>query len=273
METIINYFETIPSSHRTIILVSGLLLFWILEGVIPISRLMYNKYRHAGVNLFFTLTTLVINLGFAFLIVKGSDWTVANHLGLFQWIGGWPLGLRILIALLGMDLISAYLIHWIEHQVLWMWKFHVIHHSDTKVDTTTALRHHPGESVFRASFTVLAVLLAGAPMWLVMIYQSLSAFSSQFNHANIRIPESVDRVLRLFLVTPAMHRVHHHYKQPLTDRNYGNIFSIWDRIFGTYAFIPAADIVYGLDVFDKRESHLGDLLKVPVDKDSYRQKN
>lgn len=270
MESIINYFSTIPSSHRTLILVFGLLFFWVLEGVIPIGRILYNKYRHAGVNLFFTLTTLIINLGFAFLIVKGSDWSVQHHFGLFQWVGNWPLGIRVVIALLSMDLISAYLIHWIEHQVPWMWKFHVIHHSDTKVDTTTALRHHPGESVFRATFTVLAVITTGAPMWLVMLYQSISAFSSQFNHANICIPESIDRMLRLIIVTPAMHRVHHHNKQPLTDTNYGNIFSIWDRLFGTYAFIPTHEIVYGLDVFDKRENNLGDLLKVPIDKDRYR---
>ena len=112
-----------------------------------------------------------------------------------------------------------------------MWKFHVIHHSDEHVDTTTALRHHPGESVFRAIFTCLAVLLVGAPIWLVMLYQSVSAVMSQFNHANFKLPPAFDKLMSLFIVTPGMHRVHHHHKQPYSDRNYGNIFSIWEPFF------------------------------------------
>jgi sterol desaturase/sphingolipid hydroxylase (fatty acid hydroxylase superfamily) len=182
-----------------------------------------------------------------------------------------PVLLQILIGLLLLDFIGAYLIHWIQHKVYWMWRFHVIHHTDLHVDTTTALRHHPGESVFRAAFTTLAVLLAGAPIWLVMLYQSLSALASQFNHANLKLPKWVETWARWIFVTPGMHRVHHHHVQPFTDTNYGNIFSIWDRLFGTYAALKPDEIVYGVDVYHKRTGHLGDLLKVPVDQESYKR--
>ena len=269
--SIITFFEDIPSWQRTAILAGGLLLFWILEGAVPILRMKYNRTRHLGVNVFFTVTTLIVNLLFAAVIVLASDWSVKSGFGLLQMIA-MPVALQILIGLLLLDLIGAYLIHWIEHKVYWMWRFHVVHHTDMHVDATTALRHHPGESVFRAVFTTLAVLVAGAPIWLVMLYQSLSAFSSQFNHANLRLPAWVERYLSFVIVTPGMHRVHHHLHQPFTDTNYGNIFSIWDRVFGTFAKLKAKDIVFGLDVYHKRDGNLGDLLKVPVDGESYKRR-
>jgi sterol desaturase/sphingolipid hydroxylase (fatty acid hydroxylase superfamily) len=270
IEQIIGFFEDIPSWVRTLILAGGLMFFWILEGVMPILRMEYQKVRHLGVNLFFTGTTLVVNFLFAALIVMVSDWSVANGFGVLQVIS-LPVLVQIVIGLLLLDFIGAYLIHWIQHKVYWMWKFHVIHHTDLHVDTTTALRHHPGESVFRATFTTLAVLLAGAPIWLVMLYQSLSALASQFNHANLKLPKWVESWARWIFVTPGMHRVHHHHVQPFTDTNYGNIFSIWDRLFGTYAALKPDEIVYGVDVYHKRTGHLGDLLKVPVDQESYKR--
>jgi len=268
---LIVYFENIPSAHRTIILVGGLLFFWIIEGILPIVKFKYSKFKHALSNLFFTLTTAIINLGFAFLIIKSSDWVTANDFGLVNWVP-MPFWLTLLVGLLFMDLIGAYFIHWIEHQIGWMWKFHVIHHSDTKVDATTALRHHPGESIFRAAFTMLAVLLVGAPIWLLMLYQSLSAFLSQFNHSNIRLNPKLDKLLSYVIITPGMHRIHHHFEQPLTDKNYGNIFGLWDRVFGTYRYVPQEDLVFGLDVFDKNEANLNDLLKLPFSNKTYTNK-
>lgn len=270
IEALIRFFEDIPSWQRSLILAGGLLLFWILEGVVPILKMQYNKTRHLGVNLFFTVTALLVNLAFAVLIVEASDWSVNTEFGILQRIP-MPIWLQLLIGLLVLDLISAYLIHWIQHKVYWMWRFHVVHHSDMHIDTSTALRHHPGESVFRAVFTIVAVLIAGAPIWLVMLYQSLSAFASQFNHANLRLPESIDRLLSYVIVTPRMHRVHHHHTQPYTDTNYGNIFSIWDRLFGTFARLKQSEIVFGLDVYHKSDENLIDLMKVPVDGSSYKR--
>jgi len=177
-----------------------------------------------------------------------------------------PLWLFALVGLLLLDLIGAWFIHWLQHQVKWMWKFHLIHHSDTWVDTTTANRHHPGESVFRAVFTLLAVAIAGAPIWLVYFYQSLSVVLSQFNHANIRLPKWLDTAIAWVIVSPDMHKAHHHYTQPLTDTNYGNIFSCWDRIFRTFVFVKdTGSLHYGIDTYPAEEENnrMGALLKMP----------
>src|SRR5579862_9129469 len=266
MEKLVYFFEHAESWQRTLILVIGLLVFWVLEGIIPLVSFNYKKLRHAGLNLFFTLTTILINFGFAYLTIMGSDYTSSRHLGLL-YIVRMPVWLFAISGLLILDFVGAWLIHWIEHRVKWMWKFHIIHHADTWVDTTTANRHHPGESIFRAVFTFFGVVLAGAPIWLLFLYQSLSVLFAQFNHANISLPKWVDHLLSWFIVSPDMHKVHHHYKRPETDTNYGNIFSFWDRIFGTYRFKPTNQLTYGLDVLAGRnEGSIKDQLALPFDK-------
>lgn len=264
MESIIAYFENIPSSHRTLILVGGLTLFWLVESAVPLFHHEYRKWRHAGVNIFFTLTTIVVNFLLAFILVKSSQWAVANDFGLLQWAGLGLLGTAVL-GLLLMDLIGAYLPHLVEHKVPVLWRFHLVHHTDQHVDTTTANRHHPGESVIRFAFTTAGVLIIGAPMWLVFLYQSISVVLSQFNHANLKMPTALDRALRWVIVTPNMHRVHHHYKLPYTDSNYGNIFSVWDRVFGTYLAADNEKLVYGVDTFmdEKEHTDIGTMLKIP----------
>ena len=265
MEAFLEFFETIPSTYRSLILASGLMLFWLIEGAFPFFKFSYRRYRHAGLNMVFTLTTLIVNLSFAFLIIWAADTVQVMEVGAMQWFST-PLWLSILIGILVLDFISAWLVHFVEHKVKWLWKFHLIHHTDRSVDVTTALRHHPGESIFRAIGTVLAVFLAGTPIAVVFIYQSLSALFSQFNHANIHLPKALDRFLSWFIVTPDMHKVHHHYVQPLTDTNYGNIFSIWDRMFRTFAEVPdASTLTFGIDThMDPNETdRAGNLMAIP----------
>jgi len=275
MEKLVAYFETIPSSHRSLLLVGGITFFWMIENAYPLFHFTYHKIRHAGINIVFTLTTILVNFSLAFLLVQSSQWATTSHFGVLSWIPDWPLWSRFLIGLLLLDFIGAWLIHWIQHKVKWMWKFHIIHHTDTHVDTTTANRHHPGESVFRFVFTILATLVAGAPMWLVFAYQSLSVLLSQFNHANIQLPEKLDRIVSLLIVTPNMHHVHHHYRQPYTDTNYGNIFSIWDRLFGTYIQLDQSRLIYGIDTHldEKENSNVGNLMRIPFQKYRHRTTN
>jgi sterol desaturase/sphingolipid hydroxylase (fatty acid hydroxylase superfamily) len=266
MEKIVDYLAHIPSLHRSIILVGGIAFFWIIESAIPLFSFNYNKIKHAGTNIFFTITTIIVNFPLAFILLKSSDWAVANHFGILQWLPNMPLWLFAILGLLFLDLVGAYFVHWTEHKVKWMWRFHLVHHSDTHVDTTSANRHHPGESVFRFVFTTLGVVLVGAPMWLVFLYQSMSVLLSQFNHANLVIPKSLDNALSWVIVSPDMHKVHHHYTLPYTDSNYGNIFSIWDRIFGTFMYVDdIKKLTYGIDTYMKPEENepISSLLKIP----------
>jgi sterol desaturase/sphingolipid hydroxylase (fatty acid hydroxylase superfamily) len=265
MEALVDYFETIPSSHRSAILLGGILFFWMVENSFPLFRFPYNKLRHAGVNFFFTITTILVNFPLAFLLLRASDWVVEARFGILHVLPDLPLWVQFLLGLLLLDLIGAWLIHWLQHKVKWMWKFHLIHHTDTFVDTTTANRHHPFESVLRFLFTLLAVIVAGTPMWMVLAYQSLSVALSQFNHANIRLPAGLDRILCWLIVTPNMHHIHHHYQQPYTDTNYGNIFPFWDRLFGTFAATDQEKLIYGVDTHLKPEenSRVSNLLRIP----------
>ncbi len=268
METLIEYFETIPSSHRSLLLVSGITIFWLLEGAAPLFRFKYRKWRHALPNIFFTLTTVAVNFALAFLLLQASDWTQTSGFGIINWIPGLPLWAYVALGVVLLDFFGAWLPHYVEHQVKPLWMVHLVHHTDHEVDTTTANRHHPIESVIRFVFTLFGVVLVGTPIGIVMLYQSLSLVSTQFNHANIRLPRGVDRALSWVIVSPDMHKVHHHYVLPYTDSNYGNIFSIWDRLLGTYRELDREAIVYGVDTFPDRKENgsVWGLLRQPFHK-------
>lgn len=265
MQDLISFFEDVPTTFRAGILIGGIFLFWVMEGVIPLFQFQYRKVRHAGINLFFTACTAVIGFGLAGVLYWVSSWVAANEFGLL-YLADFPLWVQIITGVMLLDLIGAYFAHWTEHKVKWMWKFHLVHHTDTTVDVTTGLRHHPGETVIRISFTILAVFLVGAPIGIVMLYQSLSVLFAHLTHANIVMPRKVDRALSWVFITPLMHKVHHHYTQPLTDTNYGNIFAIWDRVFGTFAQVDnTLELKYGIDThMDPEENdRLSNLLKIP----------
>ena len=268
MYELINYFENIPTIHRSILIVGGITIFWFLEGLFPLVRFNYKKWQHAIPNFFFTLTTIVINLSMAFLLLNTSDWTIHNNFGLLQWIPGLTLWGEIILGVLLLDFVGAYLPHYTEHHIKPLWMIHLVHHSDPNVDTTTANRHHPLESIIRFSFTLLGVFIIGTSIGIVMLYQALSLLSTQFNHANIRLPKKLDQWISYIIVSPDMHKIHHHYRLPYTDTNFGNIFSIWDRMFGTFSNYEREKIIYGVDVFpdEKKNSQIKSLLKQPFEK-------
>lgn len=267
---IIEYFSTLEQRpvERMAILVGGLLIFWILEGAIPLLKPAYkkNKYRHAGVNFLFTIIHLIIHTALAIVIVKLSDWCAATGFGLVYWFGSGIL-LTILIGVLALDF-SSWLVHVVMHKTPLLWRFHLIHHSDTNVDVTTGLRHHPGDSLLRGMFFLLLIFISGAPMYSVMIYQTLVVLSTAFTHANISLGRNLDKALSFLFVSPNMHKVHHHWKQPFTDSNYGAVFSFWDRLFGTFRVLEPKDIRYGLDRHypNEKDEDFMSLMKKPFQK-------
>lgn len=262
------YFNTLEQRplERLLFLVGGMLLLWLLEGAIPLLSLSYkkNKWRHAGINFSFTLMHLLIHTGFAVLIVLLSDWTKKAGFGIAHWANAGTLA-AIVISFFVLDFFGGWLVHLVQHKTAPLWRFHVIHHSDNAVDVTTGLRHHPIESVLRGVFFLAGVLVAGAPMYAVMIFQTALVLAVQFTHANIHLPKKLDAALSYFLVSPNMHKVHHHWQQPYTDSNYGAVLSIWDRMFGTFMKLDAKDIRYGLDRYypNEHDEHFGKLLKAP----------
>ena len=160
--SILEHFQTLEQRpfERMAILVGGLLIFWIIEGAIPLLPLHYkkSKLRHAGVNFVFTVIHLIIHTGLAILIVKLSDWCLHNNFGLVYWFNANVL-LTIIIGVLALDF-SSWLVHLVMHKVKVLWRFHLIHHSDTNVDVTTGLRHHPGDSLLRGIFFIVFIFIA-----------------------------------------------------------------------------------------------------------------
>jgi sterol desaturase/sphingolipid hydroxylase (fatty acid hydroxylase superfamily) len=267
---VIDYFSTLDKhpGQRMALLVGGLLLFWIIEGAIPLLPLRYkkNKINHAAVNFGFTVIHLIIHTGLAVLIVKLSDWCLQTGFGLVYWFNANIL-MTIVIGVLALDF-SSWLVHFVMHKTPALWRFHLVHHSDTNVDVTTGLRHHPGDSLLRGIFFILLIFISGAPMYSVMIYQTLVVISTAFTHANIRLPNKLDKALSYIIVSPNMHKVHHHWKQPFTDSNYSAVFSFWDRIFGTFMKLDPKDIHYGLDRYypAEKDEHFMSLMKTPFQK-------
>ena len=267
---ILQHFQTLDQRplERMAILVAGLLFFWIIEGAIPLLQLRYkkNKLRHAGVNFIFTIIHLVLHTGLAVLIIKLSDWCLHNNFGLVYWLHANVL-MTIVIGVLALDL-SSWLVHFVMHKNRFLWRFHLIHHSDNNVDVTTGLRHHPGDSLLRGIFFLLLIFISGAPVYSVMIYQTLVVLSTAFTHANISLPPKVDKALSLIIVSPNMHKVHHHWKQPYTDSNYGAVFSFWDRLLHTFRKLDPKNIRYGLDQYypNEKDEEFMTLMKKPFQK-------
>jgi sterol desaturase/sphingolipid hydroxylase (fatty acid hydroxylase superfamily) len=269
-DTIIEYFSTLEKRplERMAILVGGLVIFWIIEGAIPLFPMRYKKtkLKHATVNFGFTVIHLIIHTLLAILIVSLSLWCEKRGFGLVYWFNANVL-LTIIIGVLALDF-SSWLVHLVMHKTPLLWRFHLIHHSDNNVDVTTGLRHHPGDSFLRGLFFLLLIFISGAPMYSVMIYQTLVVMSTAFTHANISLPKKLDRALSFILVSPNMHKVHHHWKQPYTDSNYGAVFSIWDRLLGTFMKLDTKDIRYGLDRYypNEKDEDFMALMKKPFQK-------
>lgn len=253
---VVDHFQTLEQRplERMALLVGGLLIFWIIEGAIPLIQPSYkrNKLRHAAVNLGFTTLHLVIHTFLALVIILISDWCKAQGFGLVYWTNAGVLG-AIVISFFVLDFFGGWAVHITEHKLKLLWRFHVVHHADNNVDVTTGLRHHPIESMLRGGFFFMGIFLSGAPMYAVMIYQTILVLFTAFTHANISLPRAMDKALSWVFVSPNMHKVHHHWQQPYTDSNYGAVLSIWDRLFGTYEELEPSQIKYGLDRYYPNE--------------------
>lgn len=265
MESFLLFFEQMPSWQKLVWITLCLLLSWFLEGNFPLINLKYKKWHHAGVNLIFLATSLTINVLFGIATVGVFNYITIHEIG-FLHLTALPIWMELLIALLFLDLVAQYVVHYLLHKVKWMWKFHMIHHSDTKVDATTGTRHHPGDYILREIFALFAVVILGAPIAFYVLYKIVTIFFTYITHANINMPVWIDKPLSLVFITPNMHKFHHHFERPWTDTNFGNIFSIWDRLFGTFVYDNPKKIIYGLDVLDgKLDEDVLYQFKVPFD--------
>ena len=248
MEQFIHELNQLPDSTRVGLLFGSLLAAIALESLIPNIEFGYRKLKHVATNMVFILTSGIISLGLAFLAYGIIDITRLEF-GLF-YLTGIPLWMQLVVSLVLLDFFGQYLVHVCLHRYKWMWKLHLVHHSDTTVDASTGTRHHPGDILVRELLIFGVIVCVGIPAAFYVLYRIITPFFAYFTHANIRLPIDLDRALSWIIVTPHMHKFHHHFERPWTNSNYGNILSCWDRMFGTFVYDNPDDIHYGLDTVD-----------------------
>ncbi|MBW2184581.1 MAG: sterol desaturase family protein [Deltaproteobacteria bacterium] len=211
------------------------------------------------------LDTVIVRLLFPLvpmsmaLLAQERGWGLFNNLGV-------PYLLEVTVAVIVLDFV-IYLQHVLFHAVPLLWRFHMVHHADLDLDVTSGVRFHPIEIILSMGIKLAAVGSLGLPALAVFIFEILLNGTSMFNHSNVFIPLKLDRIIRLLIVTPDMHRVHHSVILRETDSNYGFTLSWWDRLLGTYRAQPAKGhqwMTIGLSRFlDEKRQTLLWLLALP----------
>ncbi len=194
------------------------------------------------------------------IVVQQKGWGLFNQFEL-------PAAISVILCVIALDFV-IYLQHVVVHYVPLLWRLHRVHHADLDYDLTTGSRFHTLEIIISMLIKLATIVLLGPPAVAVLIFEVLLNGCAMFNHANAFLPEKIDRVLRLFLVTPDMHRVHHSVHPALTNSNFGFSLPWWDRLFGTYHAQPLeshAEMQIGLPDYrnKKQANRLDGMLMIP----------
>jgi sterol desaturase/sphingolipid hydroxylase (fatty acid hydroxylase superfamily) len=229
----------------------GLIRFAIFAGVFlvmalaelawPKRSLLVSKRRrwltNVGISAIGTVVLrLMAMLAVPIAAVAAAFYAEQHQIGLLNQVA-WPQWLKIVLSLLVLDL-AIWFQHWVSHKLPIFWRLHKVHHADRDIDVTTAVRFHPVEIALSMMWKIVVVVPLGASPLAVFLFEVILNACAMFNHANIALPSSLDRFLRLFVVTPDMHRVHHSVLRSEHNTNFGFNLSLWDRLFRTYTAQP-----------------------------------
>jgi sterol desaturase/sphingolipid hydroxylase (fatty acid hydroxylase superfamily) len=259
------------SNHEDItqlLLYAGVITsLWFAETVVSGYNIK-NKWKHSAVNTLFIFTALPIQLLLTGFIVLISGWTNAHHWGLINFIpyhtNPWVYYISLFLLL---DL-CEYIYHVVMHKIDTLWKFHLVHHSDLKVDVSTTVREHPGETCIRTCCLMLWTFLLGPAVAVLILRQTFQTIANISAHTEFRLSDRANRIIGFIFITPNLHHVHHHHELPYTDCNYGDVLSIWDRLFGTYTELEREKTVFGIDTH--MDEHINgkflNVIKVPFQK-------
>lgn len=242
----------------------ALAVLWAGEAIVPLFAHGAGTFRHKARNAALgAINGVVRSVLFAALTLWVSEASRTSELGLLHAADA-PAWLAWIVALLVLDL-WHYAFHVGCHFIGPLWRLHAVHHTDAHVDASSAMRFHVLEVVVQSALTLPLMALMGITIEQLLVYELILLPVAMFHHANIRLPERADRLLRLVIVTPSMHFVHHSRWQPETDSNFSSVLSVWDRAFGTLRLRPRPEtIALGLDGFAPAETEsLGGLVKLP----------
>lgn len=260
-------------SIRLLVFISVLLLMASAEALWPRKKRIMERPTRWFNNLSLSvLNTIVIKVLGPITAIAVADYALGNSYGLIpQSPVPLPFWLEILIGFVVLDLL-IYFQHVLSHKVPMLWRFHKVHHADRDIDVTTGIRFHPIEALFSMIYKCGFILILGPLPIAVFLFEVILNGSAMFNHANVKLPLGLDKVMRLIIVTPDMHRVHHSTSRKETNSNYGFFLSIWDRLFKTYIAQPKLghdDMLIGLDEYQtKSPASLTWSLKTPFKKEN-----
>jgi sterol desaturase/sphingolipid hydroxylase (fatty acid hydroxylase superfamily) len=236
----------------------------VLEVIVPFVARPPTIPGRRTANLGLTVLTLLFAFVLTSAVAVAAVYLPIASPGLMTALG-LPMTAQVLVGIVALDFAYGYAAHWMLHVSPLLWRFHRVHHSDAFVDVTTSFRTHPVENAWRHLWLFVTVWSLGVPAAAVAAFRVLSAVNGILEHANIRLAPGLDITLSSVWVTPDTHKVHHSRQATETDSNYGNLFTVHDRLFGT--FLPtarAASVTYGLDDVPPSETRaLGALLALP----------
>jgi sterol desaturase/sphingolipid hydroxylase (fatty acid hydroxylase superfamily) len=228
---------------RLAVFASVFLVMALIELLWPKRKLIVSKRKRWLTNIGISaagtaLLRLMAMLAVPVAAIAAALYAQAHQIGLLNQVG-WPQWIKVVVALLALDL-AIWAQHLVSHKIPIFWRLHQVHHADRDIDVTTAVRFHPVEIGLSMLWKIAVVVPLGASPLAVFLFEVILNACAMFNHANIALPAWFDRMLRLIVVTPDMHRVHHSVLRREHDSNYGFNLSLWDRLFRTYTAQPQA---------------------------------
>jgi sterol desaturase/sphingolipid hydroxylase (fatty acid hydroxylase superfamily) len=226
-----------------------LTLLLVLEGVLPFYTGRQQRLRHGLRNGTLAAVNGAIGVALAPLALLAMQFAERHQFGVAHWLdgaagGGWASPLLAAAAAFVLFDLWMYAWHRANHEIPFLWRFHQVHHTDTAMDTTTALRFHPGEFLISSLLNLLVFIALGMGLTALTVYKSVMLAIILFHHSNVRVPARVDAALRRLIVPPSMHRVHHSDIPAETNTNYGTVFSFWDRLFRSFRLRPDPALIH-----------------------------
>ncbi len=250
---------------RLSVFLGVLLLMGVLEAAFPRKQLRFGRQRWWANLSLVLLNTLVARLVLPAGAIGAALWAMQHHWGLLPMLD-MDDGVRVFLAVVLLDLV-IYGQHVLFHRVSWLWRLHRVHHADRDIDVTTGLRFHPLEIVLSMLIKMGVVVLLGAPVLAVVIFEVVLNAMAMFNHANVRLPKQLNRVLSWLVMTPDIHRIHHSIRVAETNSNYGFNLCLWDRLFATFRAQPRDGhdgMTIGLPEYQQQPTHnIGWILRLP----------
>jgi len=234
------------------------------ERFAPLRRSVESKLRRVIRNLTVGGISLALTpLLQALLLQPVASWIQRDRVGLLQAVS-WPVWMETIVTIVLLDY-TLWWWHWANHRVPFFWRFHLVHHIDRDLDTTTALRFHFGELALSVPIRAAQMIVIGVDAWTLWLWQTILFGAILFHHSNLRLPLAVERLLVRLMVTPRMHGIHHSDRLNEANSNWSNLFSWWDYLHGTILLnVPQPHLTVGVPAYSQEsEVTVGKILSLP----------